>query len=186
MGIFFSVEFDSVVNVPGSVQAGVLPRESSLSIRCKYGSRGIKVSYCRAWRQIRRLCFTKPNAGSSYCTANVVSGNSHIVTAIYCVYVQYRGFSRNVVFVPAERFGVVLYRTFRGVSAAVMGKWNSEGGRRWDVGLIRLVTQVSGSIFNGSNTRYGGVRPWRHVIFRRWRECAVGIDRGHGPLLREG
>ncbi len=44
--------------------------------------------------------------------------------------------------------------------------------------IADVLTQVSGFIFNGPNTRYGGVRPWR--------ECAVGIDRGHGPLLREG
>lgn len=104
--------------------------------------------YAQSWKappfnKVGKLYFTKPNGGSSYCTANVVSGNSHIVTAAHCVYTRGRGFNRNFVFVPAERFGAAPYGTFRGGSAAVMGKWNSEGGRRWDVGLIRLANNAA-------------------------------------------
>ncbi len=63
----------------------------------------------------------------------------------------------------------------------------------WQGGIanpLTVIEQITFLMFSRlldiNETRDDRVRPWRHVIFRRWREFAVGIDRGHGPLLRAG
>lgn len=99
--------------------------------------------YTQSWQdppfnKIGKLYFTTPNGNSSYCTANVVTGNSHIVTAAHCIYTRGQGFNGNFVFVPAERFGAAPYGIFGWNAAVVPVNWVNVGGRRWDVGLIRL------------------------------------------------
>ena len=95
------------------------------------------------WNKIGKLYFTKPDGSSSYCTANVVSGNSVLATAAHCVYTRGAGFNSNFVFVPAERYGVAPYGSYRWAQATVPSQWLSNGGRRWDLGLIRLTGEVS-------------------------------------------
>lgn len=95
------------------------------------------------WNKIGKLYFSTPSGGSGYCTANVASGNSVIVTAAHCVYTRGEGWNSNFVFVPAERYGVAPYGTFGWTSASVMNSWISDGGRRWDVGVIRLSGEAS-------------------------------------------
>lgn len=90
------------------------------------------------WNKIGKLYFNTPGGGSSYCTANVASGNDIIVTAAHCVYSRGQGWNSNFVFVPADRYGVAPYDTYGWSAATVPGNWISVGGRRWDVGLIRL------------------------------------------------
>ena len=90
------------------------------------------------WNKIGKLYFTTPGGGSSYCTANVASGNSVIITAAHCVYTRGQGFNRNFVFVPADRYGVAPYGRYGWQSATVLNNWISDGGRRWDVAVIRL------------------------------------------------
>lgn len=95
------------------------------------------------WNKIGKLYFNTPSGGSSYCTANVASGNSVIVTAAHCLYTRGQGWNSNFVFVPAERYGAAPYGTYGWSSASVMGSWISDGGRRWDVGVIRLSGEAS-------------------------------------------
>lgn len=95
------------------------------------------------WNKIGKLYFTTPGGGSSYCTANVASGNSVIVTAAHCVYSRGQGFNRNFVFVPADRYGVAPYGRYGWQSATVLNSWINDGGRRWDVAVIRLAGEAS-------------------------------------------
>ncbi|WP_408950088.1 trypsin-like serine peptidase [Lysobacter sp. Hz 25] len=97
------------------------------------------------WNKIGKLYFTKPNGSSSYCTANVASGNSVLVTAAHCVYSFGQGWNSNFVFVPAERYGVAPYGQFGWSTARVPTNWISSGTRRWDVAVIKLTgEQTSG------------------------------------------
>ncbi|MDH5823456.1 trypsin-like peptidase domain-containing protein [Luteimonas sp. RD2P54] len=95
------------------------------------------------WNKIGKLYFTTPSGGSSYCTANVASGNSVIITAAHCVYTRGQGFNSNFVFVPADRYGVAPYGSFGWSSASVMGNWINQGGRRWDVAVVKLAGEAS-------------------------------------------
>lgn len=95
------------------------------------------------WNKIGKLYFTTPSGGSSYCTANVASGNSVIITAAHCVYTRGQGWNSNFVFVPAERYGVAPYGSYGWSSASVMTNWINAGGRRWDVAVIRLSGEAS-------------------------------------------
>ncbi|NZA26099.1 trypsin-like peptidase domain-containing protein [Luteimonas sp. SJ-92] len=95
------------------------------------------------WNKIGKLYFTTPSGGSSYCTANVASGNSVIITAAHCVYTRGQGFNSNFVFVPADRYGVAPYGSFGWSSATVMNNWINQGGRRWDVAVIKLAGEAS-------------------------------------------
>ncbi|MCW5581598.1 MAG: trypsin-like serine protease, partial [Luteimonas sp.] len=95
------------------------------------------------WNKIGKLYFTTPSGGSSYCTANVASGNSVIITAAHCVYTRGQGFNRNFVFVPAERYGVAPYGRYGWQSATVLSNWISNGGRRWDVAVIKLAGEAT-------------------------------------------
>ena len=90
-----------------------------------------------------KLYFTTPSGGSSYCTANVASGNSVLVTAAHCVYTRGQGFNRNFVFVPADRYGVAPYGRYGWQSATVLNEWINNGGRRWDVAVIRLAGEAT-------------------------------------------
>ena len=96
------------------------------------------------WNKVGKLYFTTPSGGSSYCTANLVSGKSIITTAAHCVYTRGQGFNGNFRFVPAERYGFAPYGSFGWSSATVPPKWLSDGGRRWDLGLIKLSNNSSG------------------------------------------
>jgi V8-like Glu-specific endopeptidase len=96
------------------------------------------------WNKVGKLYFTTPSGGSSYCTANLVSGKSILATAAHCVYTRGQGFNRNFRFVPAERYGFAPYGSFGWSAATVPPKWVSDGGRRWDLGLIRLSNNSSG------------------------------------------
>lgn len=95
------------------------------------------------WNKIGKLYFTTPGGGSSYCTANVVSGTSVLVTAAHCVYSRGQGWNSNFVFVPAERYGAAPYGTYGWSSATVMNNWINVGGRRWDVAVIKLTGEAS-------------------------------------------
>lgn len=95
------------------------------------------------WRKIGKLYFTKPNGSNSYCTANVVSSNSIIATAAHCIYTRGQGFNRNFRFVPAERYGAAPYGSFSWSSASVANGWIGTGGRRHDLGLVRLRNNAS-------------------------------------------
>lgn len=95
------------------------------------------------WNKIGKLYFTTPSGGSSYCTANVASGNSVIITAAHCVYTRGQGFNRNFVFVPADRYGVAPYGRYGWQSATVLNSWINDGGRRWDVAVIRLAGEAT-------------------------------------------
>lgn len=95
------------------------------------------------WNKIGKLYFTTPDGASSYCTANVASGNSVIITAAHCVYTRGQGFNRNFVFVPADRYGVAPYGRYGWQSAAVLNSWISDGGRRWDVAVVRLAGEAA-------------------------------------------
>lgn len=95
------------------------------------------------WNKIGKLYFTTPDGGRSYCTANVASGNGVVVTAAHCVYTRGQGFNRNFVFVPAERYGVAPYGSYGWRSATVLGGWIDDGGRRWDVAMLRLAPEAT-------------------------------------------
>jgi V8-like Glu-specific endopeptidase len=90
------------------------------------------------FNKIGKLYFTTPSGGSSYCTANLISGNNHIVTAAHCIYTRGQGFNRNFVFVPADRYGAAPYGSYGWTSARVPVEWINQGGRRWDVGVVSL------------------------------------------------
>jgi V8-like Glu-specific endopeptidase len=96
------------------------------------------------WNKVGKLYFTTPSGGTAYCTANLVSSKSIIATAAHCVYTRGQGFNRNFRFVPAERYGYAPYGSFGWSSATVPPKWVSNGGRRWDLGLIKLRNNSSG------------------------------------------
>lgn len=97
------------------------------------------------WNKIGKLYFTKPDGSGSYCTANVASGNSVLITAAHCVYTLGAGWNTNFVFVPAERYGEAPYGRFGWSSARVPSGYFPSGGRRWDVAVIKLTgEQVTG------------------------------------------
>jgi len=98
------------------------------------------------WNKIGKLYFTTPTGANSYCTANVISQRNILVTAAHCIYTRGRGFNRNFRFVPADRFGAAPYGVYGWQSAAVMTNWVNLGGRRWDVGMIRLGNNTSTGI----------------------------------------
>ncbi len=98
------------------------------------------------WNKIGKLYFTTPGGGSSYCTANVISQRNIIVTAAHCLYTRGQGWHRNFRFVPADRFGVAPYGVYGWQSAGIMTNWITIGGRRWDVGMIRLSNNLSTGI----------------------------------------
>lgn len=98
------------------------------------------------WNKIGKLYFTTPSGGSSYCTANVISQRNILVTAAHCLYTRGQGWHRNFRFVPADRFGVAPYGVYGWQSAAIMTNWITIGGRRWDVGMIRLGNNLSTGI----------------------------------------
>lgn len=90
---------------------------------------------------IGKLYFTNASGGSSYCTASVISPTV-IVTAAHCLYSG--GWSSNVVFVPADRFGAAPYGSFTANNFWVMGSWITTGTRNWDVGVVRLNPDAAG------------------------------------------
>lgn len=98
------------------------------------------------WNKIGKLYFTTPSGGSSYCTANVISQRNILVTAAHCLYTRGQGWHRNFRFVPADRFGVAPYGVYGWQSAGIMTNWITIGGRRWDVGMIRLSNNLSTGI----------------------------------------
>lgn len=102
------------------------------------GNHNISTWRTAPWNKIGKLYFTTPRGSRSYCTANVISARSIIATAAHCLYSRGQGWNRNFVFVPAERYGSTPYGTFSWSAASVPSSWISRGGRRWDVGLIRL------------------------------------------------
>lgn len=95
------------------------------------------------YNKIGKLYFTTPSGGSSYCTANVGSGNSVIITAAHCVYSRGQGFNSNFRFVPAERYGAAPYGSYGWTSATVLNDWINIGARRHDVAVIRLAGEQS-------------------------------------------
>lgn len=98
------------------------------------------------WNKIGKLYFNTPGGGSSYCTANVISQRNIIVTAAHCLYTRGQGWHSNFRFVPADRFGAAPYGVYGWQSAGVMTNWINVGGRRWDVGMIRLSNNLSTGI----------------------------------------
>lgn len=98
------------------------------------------------WNKIGKLYFTTPGGGSSYCTANVISPRNIIVTAAHCLYTRGQGWHSNFRFVPADRFGVAPYGVYGWQMAGVMTNWITFGGRRWDIGMIRLTNNLSTGI----------------------------------------
>ena len=98
------------------------------------------------WNKIGKLYFTTPTGGSSYCTANVISQRNILVTAAHCLYTRGQGWHRNFRFVPADRYGVAPYGVYGWQSAGIMTNWITIGGRRWDVGMIRLGNNLSTGI----------------------------------------
>lgn len=98
------------------------------------------------WNKIGKLYFTKPDGSSSYCTANVASGNSVLVTAAHCVYTFGSGFNSNFLFVPAERYGEAPYGKFGWSTARVPTNWINQGTRRWDVAVIKLTGEQTSGI----------------------------------------
>jgi V8-like Glu-specific endopeptidase len=95
------------------------------------------------WNKIGKLYFVTPSGASSYCTANVISQRNIIVTAAHCLYTRGQGWHRNFRFVPADRFGAAPYGVYGWQSAGIMTNWITIGGRRWDVGMIRLSNNLS-------------------------------------------
>jgi V8-like Glu-specific endopeptidase len=98
------------------------------------------------WNKIGKLYFTTPGGGNSYCTANVISQRNILVTAAHCLYTRGQGWHGNFRFVPADRFGVAPYGVYGWQSAGIMTNWITIGGRRWDVGMIRLGNNLSTGI----------------------------------------
>lgn len=98
------------------------------------------------WNKIGKLYFVTPSGASSYCTANVISQRNIIVTAAHCLYTRGQGWHRNFRFVPADRFGVAPYGVYGWQSAGIMTNWITIGGRRWDVGMLRLSNNLSTGI----------------------------------------
>ncbi len=98
------------------------------------------------WNKIGKLYFVTPSGASSYCTANVISQRNIIVTAAHCLYTRGQGWHRDFRFVPADRFGVAPYGVYGWQSAGIMTNWITIGGRRWDVGMIRLSNNLSTGI----------------------------------------
>jgi V8-like Glu-specific endopeptidase len=98
------------------------------------------------WNKIGKLYFTTPGGGSSYCTANVISQRNILVTAAHCLYTRGQGWHSNFRFVPADRFGVAPYGVYGWQSAGIMTNWITIGGRRWDVGMVRLGNNLSTGI----------------------------------------
>lgn len=96
------------------------------------------------WRAMGKLYFTKNGGGNGYCTASVVSGNSIIVTAAHCLYTRGRGWNSNFSFVPAERYGAAPYGAFSWSNARVLTGYITNGGRRYDLGVIKLAPNSSG------------------------------------------
>lgn len=135
------VSVDSLIN-PGEVAplgtAGVFTRYS--------GNINTQMWQSSPWNKIGKLYFTTPTGGSSYCTANVISPRNIIVTAAHCLYTRGRGWHRNFRFVPADRFGVAPYGVYGWQSAGIMTNWITIGGRRWDIGMIRLGNNMSTGI----------------------------------------
>ncbi len=123
------------------------------------------------WNKIGKLYFTTPSGGSSYCTANVASGNSVLVTAAHCVYTRGQGFNSNFVFVPADRYGVAPYGKYGWQSATVLNNWINDGGRRWDVAVIKLAGEQSSG---RPVTDYVG---W---LGRSWNQPYVQYTYSHG------
>ncbi|MBB1059502.1 trypsin-like serine peptidase [Marilutibacter spongiae] len=123
------------------------------------------------WNKIGKLYFTTPSGGSSYCTANVASGNSVLITAAHCVYTRGQGFNSNFVFVPADRYGVAPYGKYGWQSATVLNNWINDGGRRWDVAVIRLAGEQSSG---RPVTDYVG---W---LGRSWNQPYVQYTYSHG------
>ena len=98
------------------------------------------------WNKIGKLYFTTPDGGSSYCTANVASRRSVIITAAHCLYTPGLGFHRNFVFVPAERYGIAPYGQYGWQSAMVLDEWTLAGDRRSDVGVIKLADEATSGL----------------------------------------
>ncbi|QDH70197.1 trypsin-like serine peptidase [Marilutibacter alkalisoli] len=98
------------------------------------------------WNKVGKLYFKKPNGSSSYCTANVASGNSVILTAAHCVYTRGQGWNSNFVFVPADRYGEAPYGSYGWTMATVSPNWISNGGRRWDLAAIKLANNPSSGL----------------------------------------
>jgi V8-like Glu-specific endopeptidase len=102
---------------------------------------------------IGKLYFTTATGGSSYCTATVIS-STVLVTAAHCLYSG--GWSTNVSFVPAERFGAAPYGSFTANNFWVMPNWISTGTRNWDIGVVRLNNNSAGrpvSFYTGTMGR---------------------------------
>ncbi len=97
------------------------------------------------WRKIGKLYFINAQGNQSYCTANVISPKNIIVTSAHCLYTRGRGWHRNFRFVPADRYGFGPFGVYGWQSAGIMTNWITIGGRRWDIGMIRLANDsVSG------------------------------------------
>lgn len=111
------------------------------------------------WRKIGKLYFINANGGVSYCTANVISRNNIIVTSAHCLYTRGRGWHSNFRFVPAERVGAAPFGVYGWQSAAIMTNWITIGGRRWDIGMIRLTNNPNTGLPVSSHVGWLG-RAW--------------------------
>lgn len=116
-------------------------------------------------KTIGRLTFSTP-AGSSFCSASVISGTNVIVTAAHCVYdtTNNRWYS-NWVFSPAYRNGSTPYGTFPYQTCWVLNSWINLSGsyniNSWaddDVAVCRMRNNSSGQTLS-SRTGWLG-RQW--------------------------
>ena len=113
------------------------------------------------WKAIGKLYFNTEGGGSGYCTAQVISPKNIIVTAAHCLYDRGAGkWHKDFAFVPAERNNSTPFGIFGWTSAAILTNYISNGGRRYDVGVINLINNDKGK----SVTYYTGWlgRSWNY------------------------
>jgi V8-like Glu-specific endopeptidase len=102
--------------------------------------------------------FMKLGSYTYSCSASVISAKDIIVTAAHCCYDRTaKKWFTNFSFVPAYRNGSGPYGNFGYTRARVLTAWISSGGRKNDVCLIRLNSDVS------AKTGYLG-RSWNYPI----------------------
>jgi V8-like Glu-specific endopeptidase len=152
---------DSPENFDGTGVDQLLPEDGDTAVplgtgdpAVEFGSQGVYTAYPvnlytqmwkdAPWRAMGKLYFTNNGGGNSYCTASVVSGNNIIVTAGHCLYTRGRGWNSNFSFVPAERYGAAPYGAFSWSGASVLTGYITNGGRRYDMGLLKLRPNSAG------------------------------------------
>jgi len=91
------------------------------------------------WITMGRIFFRIPGMGTAQyaCSASAAYGRA-VWTAGHCLYTQERGWSTNMIFVPAYRNGSYPYGSFTVKSMTALSGWVNSNNLAYDIGMVAV------------------------------------------------